>query len=127
METTEEFSIGVEYDRFSTIVDKLKGSVDDKVRSLWLEIYTNIINDRATCRALLIQMKIEMRERQGHAQAPGLIHMETSPQLIKYMERVAKCNDQLLDLLKMVESYEGDSSQMTEDDIFDQIDSSDGD
>lgn len=121
----QEFDLDFQYDRFPDVLEAMQGEIDEKVRSLWLEVYKNIVNDRATARMLLVQMVIELKTRQANSQIPEVVHLESSPLLVKYMERVAKCNDQLLDLLKMVENYVGDSGALTDDDIFESIEADD--
>lgn len=105
---------------FKTLLDTLT-SLTDKKKQLWFEIYRNALLDRdvsfnmyTSVSALVLANPIE------HA-----IH---GPNISKYIERMSRCNDQLLKLAELI-SHEEDKSAANEevniDDLYDKFDASD--
>lgn len=106
-----------ELEKFDTLVIKEDSGIDEKIVSLWIEIYKNACADRNYAQGLYADGLTKMSS--GH-----LSFMEISSSMAKFLERMNKSNDQLLKLseiiLKTLEEKE-QKSDMTEDDIFNQI------
>lgn len=89
--------------------------IDDKVRSLWIEIYTNANDDRERISILYTDIFREMKgSPQGHA--------VYGPLVTKYLEKMAKANDQLLKLSEQIISFKhSNDTDIDPDDLLNSI------
>jgi hypothetical protein len=97
---------------FGDLLDSL-ATTDDKKKMLWKEIYQNAVTDREAAHALYVQLYMTLS---GTAQE----HIATGPMLVRYLERMGKCNEQLIKLADMITAAEK-GERMTPDDMFDAI------
>ena len=99
-------------ENFSDILDGLS-ETEDKKKLLWKEIYENALNDRENAYVLFTDL---LQQSQGNAAN----HAMFGPIMSKYLERMSKCNDQILRLAELI-AKEEEKNQMSPDDIFNQI------
>jgi hypothetical protein len=97
---------------FSDILDNLS-STEDKKKLLWKEVYENALEDRSNAQILFDDLILQSRGNSGN-------HTVFGPLMSKYLERMAKSNDQILKLAELI-AKEEEQQQMTSDDIFNQI------
>lgn len=79
-------------------------SVDEKLKMLWLQTYTNAVNDRKTAHCVFVDLYSIVIGDEAKYAIQG-------DRLSKYMERMEKSNAQLLKLSEIVSEYafdEGD-------------------
>jgi len=98
---------------FQKILDDMDG-VDPKKIHLWLEIYDNACNDRVCASALFAQAFSQL----------GLSHtdhMTLGPTLVKYLERMTKSNEQLLQLAQLISKEIERTNTIDTDTIFAKI------
>jgi len=88
--------------------------VDDRTKSLWIEIYTNAVEDRERISVLYTDI---FREMKGNAQG----HMLYGPLVTKYLEKMAKSNDQLLKIVDQIMSHKKTEGSINPDDLLDQL------
>ena len=98
-------------EKFKMLVSKMD-EVDEKKKTLWMEIYENAIEDRENSYVLFLDLKMQVVGNIAH-------HAVYGPVLSKYMERISKANDQITKLVEMIESEE--SQDVDADTIFDKI------
>jgi hypothetical protein len=99
---------------FSKILETID-SASDKKKFLWKEIYENACSDRASASMLFWYLYAIMgRTIQDHE--------KNGQNLVKYLDKMNKSNDQLLSLARQIAEAEG-SAEVTEDDIFKRIQS----
>lgn len=100
-------------EQFSDILDSID-SASDKKKMLWKEIYENAIVDRTNAHILFTDLYSNM----GGSAAD---HATLGQTLTKYLERMSKSNEQLLNLAKQIAESETTSVEISEDEIFDRI------
>lgn len=100
-------------EQFSDILDAID-SASDKKKMLWKEIYENAIVDRTNAHILFTDLYSQM----GGSAAD---HATLGQTLTKYLERMSKSNEQLLNLAKQIAESETSSVEISEDEIFDRI------
>ncbi len=100
-------------EQFSDILDSIE-SASEKKKLLWKEIYENAIVDRTNAHILFTDLYSQM----GGSSAD---HATLGQTLTKYLERMSKSNEQLLNLAKLIAESETTSDQISEDDIFERI------
>lgn len=100
--------------QFAEILSSIE-TLDEKKRFLWKQIYENAINDRALANILYVDLWLQ-------SQGVKAEHEKSGPILAKYLERMAKSNDQLLKLAELLEEAEKIHNVIDENDIFNQID-----
>lgn len=101
---------------FTQLLDKI-GSLSDKKKQLWKEIYENAISDRQNSYALFSTLvKIAGDKTNEHA-----VHGRT---IATYIERMSKANDQLIKLAELIANAEKADEEMDPEEIFSQINSS---
>tara|TARA_Y100000034_G_C6800749_1_gene359156 strand:+ start:313 stop:672 length:360 start_codon:yes stop_codon:yes gene_type:complete len=98
-------------ERFSDLLDSLE-STEDKKKLLWKEIYENALTDRESAGILFTDL---LTQSQGNAAN----HSMFGPIMSKYLERMAKSNDQILRLAELIAKEE--QSPINPDDIFNKI------
>lgn len=99
--------------RFSKLLDSLD-AIDDKKRALWKEIYDNAIADREMAHALYDDIFERITDDPIH-------HATYGTQVAKYLERMAKSNDQLIKLAELISAAEKESNSFNPETIFDKI------
>ncbi len=99
-------------DKFSDLLDSLENT-EDKKKMLWREIYENSLNDRESAGILFTDLLTQSRGNSAN-------HAMFGPIMSKYLERMAKSNDQILRLAELIAKEEQTSINV--DDIFNQID-----
>jgi hypothetical protein len=97
--------------RFSDLLDSLD-STEDKKKLLWKEIYENAVNDRESAGVLFTDLLIQSRGNSANHSMFGAI-------MSKYLERMAKSNDQILRLAELLAKEEQGVVDMN--DIFSKI------
>jgi hypothetical protein len=100
-------------EQFSDILDSID-SASEKKKMLWKEIYENAVIDRTNAHILFTDLYSNM----GGSAAD---HATLGMTLTKYLERMSKSNEQLLNLAKQIAESENNSVEMSEDDIFERI------
>jgi len=99
-------------EKFSDLLSALT-TTEDKKKLLWKEAYQNALDDRESANILFTDLLLQVKGSvTSHAQF-GLL-------MSKYLERMAKSNDQILRLAELI-AKEEDKQGFTSDDIFDQI------
>ncbi len=84
--------------RFSDLLESLE-STEDKKKLLWKEIYENALNDRESAGILFTDLLIQSRGNSANHTMFGSI-------MSKYLERMAKSNDQILRLAEILAKEE---------------------
>ena len=97
---------------FSDLLDTLTRS-EDKKKLLWKDAYQNAVEDRETASILVNNLLLQITNNVTSHQTYGTI-------VSKYLERMAKSNDQILKLAEII-SKEQDKDQLSPEDIFDEI------
>ena len=97
--------------KFADLLDGLE-STEDKKKLLWKEVYENALNDRENAGVLFTDLLVQS---QGNAAN----HTMFGPIMSKYLERMAKSNDQILKLAELVAREEERSVDVN--DIFNKI------
>jgi hypothetical protein len=96
---------------FGDLIDTIE-SADAKKKFLWKEIYNNAVNDREYASVLYTQLF-------SHSGGNSSDHVTTGPILIKYLERMGKCTDQLIKLAEIIEG--SDKNKTLPEDMYDAI------
>lgn len=96
---------------FGDIIDTIE-SADAKKKFLWKQIYNNAVYDRELASVLYTQL---FSSSAGSAND----HMTSGPMLVKYLERMSKCTEQLIKLAEMIGDSEKNNS--TPEDMYDAI------
>jgi len=97
--------------KFSDLLDSL-ANTEDKKKLLWREVYENALNDRENAGVLFTDLLVQS---QGNAAN----HTMFGPIMSKYLERMAKSNDQILRLAELIAKEEDKSVDVN--DIFNKI------
>jgi hypothetical protein len=101
---------------FNELLDSLS-STEDKLKSLWRQIYENSVTDRMNAYVAWADL---YRIVQGNA-SEHAIHGQN---LSRYMERMSKANDQLIKLADLVgAAKKKDSTEFTEDSLYQEMES----
>ena len=88
-------------EQFSDILDSID-SASEKKKLLWKEIYENAVVDRTNAHILFTDLYSQM----GGSSAD---HATLGQTLTKYLERMSKSNEQLLNLAKLIADSETSS------------------
>lgn len=100
---------------FSDLLDSLENTTDKK-KLLWRESYQNAVDDRESASILLNDLLVMIPGSSGnHSTHGGLA--------TKYLERMSKCNDQILKLAELIAKEQEKENDLSPDDIFKSIDS----
>lgn len=99
---------------FGDLLDSLQ-STEDKKKLLWKEAYRNAIDDRVSASILVDDLLLQVQGNLTNHQTYGAT-------ISKYLERMAKSNDQILKLAELV-AKEQDDETISPDDIFSEINS----
>ena len=116
LETEARKQLTRAYD-FEEVVNSAKG-LDEKKRLLWKQIYKNAVDDRASAGILFTNAFSSM----GQAATD---HIAMGTTLVKYLEKMSKANQQLLELSSIISRDDEQNSQVDPDDIFRQIEGKD--
>lgn len=98
---------------FEVLLDNTKG-LDEKKCLLWKQIYRNAVDDRASAGSLFNNAYSSM----GQASTD---HLAMGATLVKYLEKMTKSNQQLLELSALISKDEEQNTRIDPDDIFRQI------
>jgi hypothetical protein len=98
-------------EKFADLLDSLE-STEDKKKLLWKEVYENALNDRENAGVLFTDLLVQSR---GNASN----HTMFGPIMSKYLERMAKSNDQILRLAELIAKE--DDRSVDANDIFNRI------
>jgi len=79
---------------FGDLLDSLSKS-EDKKKLLWKEAYQNAIEDRQVASILVNDLLITIPGNSGNHAVHGVL-------MTKYLERMSKCNDQILKLAELI-------------------------
>ena len=97
---------------FSDLVDTLENT-QDKKKMLWREAYQNALDDRESTNILFTDLMMQSTNNTAN-------HMQFGPLMAKYLERMSKCNDQILRLAELI-AKEEEKNEISADDIFNEI------
>lgn len=103
---------------FEIEIEKLK-NVDSRKKILWQQIYRNAIDDRSAASALFTECYAAMGKTATDHAAMGSV-------LVKYLEKMSKSNQQLIDLSLLMSKDEEQSHGIDPDDLFREIEGEDG-
>lgn len=98
---------------FSDLLDDLS-SIDDKRKSLWREIYENAVSDRERAGILFTEAYRAMGESASD-------HIAMGTTMSKYLERMSKSNDQILNLADLVNKADKEAEKIVPDELYSQI------
>jgi len=98
-------------EKFSDLLDSLSNT-EDKKKLLWKEIYENALNDRESAGFLFTDLLTQSKGSSAN-------HAMFGPIMSKYLERMAKSNDQILRLAELIGKE--DQSPIDVNEIFNQI------
>lgn len=103
---------------FEVLLDDTK-DLDEKKRLLWKQIYRNAVEDRSSA-AILFETAFKTMG------SSSTDHISMGSTLVKYLEKMSKSNQQLLELSELISRDEEKSTKIDPDDIFRRIGESDG-
>lgn len=98
---------------FSDLLDGL-ASTEEKKKALWREIYENAVSDRERASILFTEAFKAMT-------GSSTEHTTMGSSMSKYLERMCKSNDQILQLANLISRAEKEESKVNPDDIFSKI------
>lgn len=98
---------------FEVAVDSMKG-LDEKKKILWKQIYKNAIDDRAYALTLFTSAFQTLEKT-------ATDHIALNGALTKYLEKMSKSNQQLLELSDMVSRDGIEAGKYDPDDMYNQI------
>jgi hypothetical protein len=107
LETTDR-----KIENFSDLLLELKTTADKK-KMLWKEAYQNALDDRENANILFTDLLLQVKGNTAN-------HLQFGVIMSKYLERMAKSNDQILRLAEII-SKEEEQQGLSPDDIYDQI------
>ena len=99
-------------EKFSDLLEDLK-TTEDKKKLLWKEAYQNALDDRENANILFTDLLFQIKGNTAN-------HLQFGVIMSKYLERMAKSNDQILRLAELI-AKEEEKQGFTADDIYDQI------
>ena len=102
---------------FEILLENSK-DLDEKKRFLWKQIYRNAVDDRASAAALFNNAYASMGQTSTD-------HIAMGATLVKYLEKMSKSNQQLLDLSSLINKDEEQNSKIDPDDLFSKIEGKD--
>ena len=110
---TEVQNVDEKVKEFSDLLEKITTS-EDKKKMLWKEIYENAIVDRMNAYMLFTNVYANMKGGTNE-------HLQLGPILSKYLERMAKANDQLLKLSEQIAKEQESQAKINPEDIWNSI------
>ena len=103
---------GEKIKEFSDLLDSLHNT-EDKKKLLWREAYQNALEDRESANILFTDLMMQSTNNSTN-------HLQFGTLMSKYLERMSKCNDQILRLAELI-AKEEEKDTISSDDIFDEI------
>lgn len=103
---------------FENLLNDSKG-LDEKKKLLWKQIYRNAVDDRASA-AILFENAFKTM---GQSSTD---HISMGSTLVKYLEKMTKSNQQLLELSALISKDEEQLANIDPDDIFNRIGENNG-
>ena len=96
--------------------DMLAGlsSIDEKRKSLWKEIYENAVSDRERAGILFTEAYTAMGDSASD-------HIAMGTTMSKYLERMSKSNDQILNLADLVNKAQTEETKIVPDELYNEI------
>ena len=79
---------------FSDLLDSLENT-QDKKKMLWRESYQNAVDDRESASVLFTDLMMQSTNNTTN-------HLQFGTLMTKYLERMSKCNDQILKLAEII-------------------------
>jgi hypothetical protein len=101
--------------KFSKLLSDLN-NIDSKRKALWIEIYDNAVEDREKASMLFTEAYKSMGTSNSIND-----HTTLGVILTKYLERMSKSNDQILDLANLILKVEEKEQKVDPDALFDKI------
>ena len=103
-------------DKIKDFADMLAGmaSIDEKKKALWKEIYENAVSDRERASILFT----EAYKAMGTSASD---HISIGTTMSKYLERMSKSNDQILNLADLVSKAEKEEEKIVPDELYSKI------
>ena len=98
---------------FADLLDSL-ANTEDKKKLLWKEAYQNALEDRESANILVTDLLLQIRGNVTNHQTYGTT-------ISKYLERMAKSNDQILKLAELIAKEQEGLNIVSSDDIFNEI------
>ena len=100
-------------EEFGDLLDTLSNT-EDKKKLLWKEAYQNAIEDRTVASILVNDLLITIPGNSGNHAMHGVL-------MTKYLERMSKCNDQILKLAELIAKEQSKEENISPDEIFKQL------
>ena len=100
-------------DQFAGLLSDLSNT-EEKKKALWSEIYENAISDRERASILFTEAYKTMGTNTTD-------HATLGTTMTKYLERMCKSNDQILQLADLISKAEQQSAKIDPDDLFNKI------
>ena len=103
-------------ERVKDFGDMLAGitSIDEKRKALWKEIYENAVSDRERAAILFTEAYKSMGSSPSD-------HLALGGTMSKYLERMSKSNDQILNLADLVNKAQVEEEKIVPDELYDKI------
>lgn len=100
---------------FDQLLETL-ASTEDKIKSLWRQIYENAVTDRINAYLIWVELY-------SHVKDKPMEHAIHGQNLSKYIERMSKANDQLIKLAELVgDAPKKDAAEeISEDALYDMM------
>ena len=98
---------------FASLLDTL-ATTEDKKKLLWKDAYQNALEDRESANILVTDLLMQIQGSLTNHSSYGSI-------MSKYLERMAKSNDQILKLAELVAKEQEEQNTISPDDIFNEI------
>ena len=98
---------------FSDLLDGL-ADTEDKKKLLWRDAYQNALEDRESANILVTDLLMQIQGSLTNHSTYGSI-------MSKYLERMAKSNDQILKLAELVAKEHEEQNTISPDDIVNEI------
>lgn len=101
-------------DDFGDLLESIQ-NMSEKRKFLWKEIFHNAMQDRS---ASLMMFELAFKTMDSSS---AVDHVNISPVLTRYLDKMSKANDQLIKLAELIKPLQDESSVITTDDIFSKI------
>ena len=112
--TNKKTSVDQKIKDFGDLLDSLEHTADKK-KLLWKDAYQNAVDDRQVASILVNDLLLTIPGNTGNHAMHGVL-------MTKYLERMSKCNDQILKLAELVaKEQEKEEGSFSNKDIFDQM------
>ena len=99
---------------FGDLLDSID-KLSEKRKFLWKEIFYGAMQDRSAAQ-MMFQSALQTMDTSSSVE-----HINMSPVLTRYLEKMSKANDQLIKLAELIRPLQEDSNIITTDDIFSKI------